>query len=221
MKFRKINDTTINCIITQDDLKKHGIDLDDLFDRRKNAVEFIRRIIIKAASSVNLNIKNDYTSMRISVLPDQSVSLTISQDPVESAKIREHKEMAAQPAERKTAAPEMMGRAPGRRMPAAISDNGTYIFRFAAVMDTVKCCRILAFCRGIETSLYFVKETGDYYLLISKGADPAEDYSSIVLSLNEFGEMVSCDEVTLAYMKEHSECILRSRAAQQISEIYS
>ena len=95
------------------------------------------------------------------------------------------------------------------------------IFRFAAVMDTVKCCRILAFCRGIETSLYFVKETGDYYLLISKGADPAEDYSSIVLSLNEFGEMVSCDEVTLAYMKEHSECILRSRAAQQISEIYS
>ena len=70
MKFRKINDTTINCIITQDDLKKHGIDLDDLFDRRKNAVEFIRRIILKAASSVNLNIKNDYTSMRISVLPD-------------------------------------------------------------------------------------------------------------------------------------------------------
>ena len=101
MKIRKINDTTINCIITQDDLKKHGIDLDDLFDRRKNAVEFIRRIILKAASSVNLNIKNDYTSMRISVLPDQSVSLTISQDPVESAKIREHKELAAEQGERK------------------------------------------------------------------------------------------------------------------------
>ena len=30
LKFRKINDTTINCIITQDDLRKHGIDLDDL-----------------------------------------------------------------------------------------------------------------------------------------------------------------------------------------------
>ena len=39
MKFRKINETTINCIITQDDLKKHGINLDDLFDRKKNAVE--------------------------------------------------------------------------------------------------------------------------------------------------------------------------------------
>ena len=34
MKFRKINDKTINCIITQDDMKKHGINLDDLFGRR-------------------------------------------------------------------------------------------------------------------------------------------------------------------------------------------
>ena len=221
MKFRKINDTTINCIITQDDLKKHGIDLDDLFDRRKNAVEFIRRIILKAASSVNLNIKNDYTSMRISVLPDQSVSLTISQDPVESAKIREHKEMAAQPGERKPDAPEVKKRASGRRAPSLTADNGTYIFQFPTVMDTVKCCRILSSCKGIETSLYFVKETGNYYLLIGKGTDADENYSGIVLSLNEFGKMVSCDEVTLAYIKEHSECILRSRAAQQISEIYS
>ena len=58
LKIRKINDTTINCIISQDDLKKHGIDLDDLFDRKKNAVEFIKRIILKAASSVNMNMKN-------------------------------------------------------------------------------------------------------------------------------------------------------------------
>jgi negative regulator of genetic competence, sporulation and motility len=221
LKFRKINDTTINCIITQDDLKKHGIDLDDLFDRRKNAVEFIRRIILKAASSVNLNIKNDYTSMRISVLPDQSVSLTISQDPVESAKIREHKEMAAQPGERRRDDAEAVRQASARRMSSAASERGTYVYQFSSVMDTVKCCRILASCRGIETSLYFVRETGAYYLIIAKGTDPAEDYSSIVLSLNEFGKMVSCDDVTLAYLKEHSDCILRSGAAQQISEIYS
>ena len=220
MKIRKINDTTINCIITQDDLKKHGIDLDDLFDRRKNAVEFIRRIILKAASSVNLNIKNDYTSMRISVLPDQSVSLTISQDPAESAKIREHKEMASGQGERKRDDKEVIRHASARRTQLT-SDSGTYVFQFSSVMETAKCCRILASCRGIETSLYFVRETGAYYLLVAKGTDPSEDYSSIVLSLNEFGSMVSCDEITLAYLKEHSDCILRSRAAQQISEIYS
>ena len=43
MKFRKINETTINCIITQDDLKEHGINLDDLFDRKN---EYEKRLYI-------------------------------------------------------------------------------------------------------------------------------------------------------------------------------
>lgn len=216
MKFRKINDTTINCIITQEDLKKHGIVLDDLFDRKKNAVEFIKRIIHKAASSVNLNIKSDYTSMRISVLPDQSVSLTISQDPEESVRIREQKDITQEPAARKAAAP-----APAGTLRGLTSESGTYVFQFPSVRDCAKCCRILADCGGIETALYFVRQTGIYYLVIGRGADAAQDYDRVVLRLNEFGRMVSCDEATLAYMKEHSDCILRSRAAQQIAEIYS
>lgn len=221
MKFRKINDTTINCIITQDDLKKHGILLDDLFDRKKNAVEFIKRIILKAASSVNLSIKNDYTSMRISVLPDQSVSLTISQDPVESARIREQGDLSALPPE-SSAGPSGNERvkAPARTL-SGISESGTYLFRFPSVGAAAPACRILASFYGFDTSLYFVRETGSYYLLIEKGIDPADDYDRIVLRINEFGKMVTCSDMALAYMKEHSDCILRSRAAQQISELYS
>lgn len=218
MKFRKINDTTINCIITQDDLKKHGIDLDDLFDRKKNAVEFIKRIIHKAASSVNLNMKNDYTSMRISVLPDQSVSLTISQDPGESAKIREHKDMAARSADdgKKASAAEA-----ARKEGKAVTGSGTYVFQFASVMDTIPCCRMLENCRGLESSLYFVRETGNYYLVISRGSDASAEYDSAVLKVNEFGKMVTCSDRTLAYIREHCDCILGRKAVQQISELYS
>ena len=128
--------------------------------------------------------------------------------------------MASEQGERKRDDKEVIRHASARRTQLT-SDSGTYVFQFSSVMETAKCCRILASCRGIETSLYFVRETGAYYLIIAKGTDPSEDYSSIVLSLNEFGSMVSCDEITLAYLKEHSDCILRSRAAQQISEIYS
>ena len=221
MKFRKINDTTINCIITQDDLKKHGIDLDDLFDRKKNAVEFIKRIILKAASSVNMNMKNDYTSMRISVLPDQSVSLTISQDPVESAKIREHKEIAAGSEEGSRKAREEAAAGAARRAAVDTAKSGTYIFRFYSIMDTLPSCRILGTCRGLASSLYFVRESGFYYLVISRDIDAEEDYDSTVLRINEFADMVSCSESTLAYIREHSDCILRKRAVQQISELYS
>lgn len=220
MKFRKINDTTINCIISQDDLKKHGIDLDDLFDRKKNAVEFIKRIIRKAASSVNLNMKNDYTSMRISVLPDQSVSLTISQDPVESAKIREHKEIASGSREGSGRPNEETADRVSRKTGMNTAESGTYVFRFPGIMDTLSSCRILSTCRGLASSLYFVRESGYYYLVISRDVDAEEDYDSTVLRINEFADMVSCSDTTLAYIREHSDCILRRRAVQQISELY-
>lgn len=221
MKFRKINDTTINCIITQDDLKKHGIDLDDLFDRKKNAVEFIKRIILKAASSVNMNMKNDYTSMRISVLPDQSVSLTISQDPAASALIKEQKDLASGSRPGSGKANEKAAERAAQKAGVDIAKSGTYVFRFYSIMDTLSSCRILRTCRGLTSSLYFVRESGFYYLVISRDVDSEEDYDSTVLRINEFADMVSCSDTTLAYIREHSDCILRKRAVQQISELYS
>ena len=221
MKFRKINDTTINCIITQDDLRKHGIYLDDLFDRKKNAVEFIKRIILKAASSVNMNMKNDYTSMRISVLPDQSVSLTISQDPAASALIREQKDLASGSRSGSGKAGEKAAERAAQKAEGDIAKSGTYVFRFYSIMDTLSSCRILRTCRGLTSSLYFVRESGFYYLVISRDVDAEEDYDSTVLRINEFADMVSCSDTTLAYIREHSDCILRKRAVQQISELYS
>ena len=222
MKFRKINETTINCIITQDDLKKHGINLDDLFDRKKNAVEFIRGVILKAANSVNLSMKNDYTSMRISVLPDHSVSLTISQDPAVSART---KEMTGKAAALQKDMNSGNRTAEARENTNAIrnhtaSKSGTYVFQFTSIMDMAACSRMLAGEPGIRSSVYYVESTGSYYLILEKADHESPDYDSRVLSVNEFGTMVNCSDKTLAFMREHSSCILNKNAVQRISELY-
>ena len=218
MKFRKINDTTINCIITQDDMKKHGINLDDLFERKRNAVEFVRGIIVKAASTVNLNMKSDYTAMKISVLPDRSVSLTISQDPSESNRIREVKEgPAANP-----------GSVPGaqERLSESVKNGfkpaeGIYVFRFSSFADLIRCCRMLSALYDWGGSVYSVAETGFCYLLLERGSKPDSRYDSIILKASEFGKMLTCDERTLAYMKEHCRCIIEKNAIPRISELYN
>lgn len=219
MKFRKINDNTINCIITQDDLRKHGINLDDLFDRKKNAVEFIKAIILKAARSVNLNIKNEYTSMRLSVLPDQSVSLTISQDPSESEKIHKEKSKAFASAKGGRNNADSGKDSVAREKTDSVS-SGTYLFRFSSIMEMAGCCHMLAVIPGIESSVYYNKDTGDYYLILEKGEEADDGYDSAVLRVNEFGQMVTCDAGTLAFLKEHSDCVVRRGAVRKISELY-
>ena len=80
MKIRRINDNTISCIISPEDLKEHGIRIDDFFERKKEAVDFIRATVAKAILSENFDLTGEMTTMRISVLPDHSLSLLISRE---------------------------------------------------------------------------------------------------------------------------------------------
>ena len=218
MKFRKINETTVNCIITQDDMEKHGINLDDLFERKRNAVEFIRGIIVKAASTVNLNIKSDYTAMKISVLPDRSVSLTISQDPAESDRIREAKDASSDSPEHSAKANERISESVRNSAKPA---EGGYVFRFTSFGDLIRCCRMLSALYDWGGSVYSVEETGLSYLILERGTKPDSRYDSIILKASEFGKLLTCDERTLAYMREHCRCIIEKNAIPRISELYN
>lgn len=218
MKFRKVNETTVNCIITPEDLRENGIALDDLFDRKKEAVDFIRRIIMKAADTGQLNLQNEYTSMKLAVLPDHSVSLTLSQDPGESRSIQQAKEKARILSEKI------------REIAAQKSDEGkaesssqvsadTFIYKFSSIRDMAGCCRILSGA-AMDSSLYRVEEEKTYYLLIERNEQSDETFESRVLSVNEFGRMLSNDAASLAYLKEHAQCILEKDAAVRIANLY-
>lgn len=81
MKFRRINEKTINCIITPEDLKLGGIELRDLFERKEEALKFLQSYIVSAAASEKFDLSGNYTNMRIAVLQDHTISLTLSESP--------------------------------------------------------------------------------------------------------------------------------------------
>ena len=46
MKFSRINETTIRCYLTREDLDSSGINLYDIMERKTNAMEYLRRVIM-------------------------------------------------------------------------------------------------------------------------------------------------------------------------------
>lgn len=86
MKFSRINETTINCYLSQEDLASSGIDLDDIMERKSNAMEYLHRVILEAAREENFRLDGGVTTMQIRAMMDGSLSLTLScQDPGEMA----------------------------------------------------------------------------------------------------------------------------------------
>ena len=79
MKFRRINKNTINCIITSEEMQAHGVGIDDIFEKKEQGMDFLRQILNEAARRLDFHASGTVTSMQLSVLPDKSLSLTISE----------------------------------------------------------------------------------------------------------------------------------------------
>ena len=80
MKFTRVNKDTINCIITEDDMDEQGLKLEDLFEKSQEAMNFLHGVMERAAEEVDYKPTGAYTPMQITVLPDHSISLTLSEN---------------------------------------------------------------------------------------------------------------------------------------------
>ncbi len=80
MEFRRINKDTITCIITEDDMDEQGIKLEDLFEKKKEAMDFLHDIMKKAEEEVDYKPTGSFMPLQITVLPDHSISLTLSEN---------------------------------------------------------------------------------------------------------------------------------------------
>ena len=81
MEFKRINENTVNCIISENDMDEMGITIDDLFKKKDDALEFLKDIVEKAQAEVEFKPIGGCTPMQITVLPDHSLCLTMSENP--------------------------------------------------------------------------------------------------------------------------------------------
>ena len=80
MEFKRINKDTVTCIITEDDMFEQGIKLEDLFEKKKEAMDFLHEVMKKAEEEVDYKPTGSFMPMQITVLPDHSISLTLSEN---------------------------------------------------------------------------------------------------------------------------------------------
>lgn len=250
MLFKRINKNTINCIITEQDLSEQGIQVEDFLNRKEEAMAFLRRVILQAAREENFSLSGDYTSMRISVLPDHSISLTLT-DGVPSEvkenkeiaelidKLRQRKQQKSQDQQqgkntsaaggaRNSRAVSAAQQDPDRKSAGRAGRNGarqdqsisSYGCIFFTMNDVINCCRTIADVDCYHSSLYVNHDAEEYYLLLDrKGSDTDAEFEKVCLSMNEFGQSIDNEPGYLASIREHSQCVLKDDAVQQLAKL--
>ena len=80
MEFKRINKDTVNCIITEDDMEEQGIKIEDLFERKKEAMDFLHDVMRRAEEEVDYKPTGAFMPMQVTVLPDHSISLMLTEN---------------------------------------------------------------------------------------------------------------------------------------------
>ena len=80
MKFKKIGEDKIRCVITKEEMEQNGMQLGDFVSDQEKTQSFIRDILAEACETLGIETHAKAYSVQMTVMPQGDVALLISPD---------------------------------------------------------------------------------------------------------------------------------------------
>ncbi len=220
MKIERIDDKTVKCFISNEELEELEITYKDFILRSEKAKEVVEDIIEQAVEEVGYKPPEFAMDMQIMMLPDKGMILTLSERTPEDLKknpmlqeylkevqktLQEHFGDIAEFAKK---AKEPLGEVKKQQMPDFA------VFAFDSIRQLSDFAAVLPKNMRMISSLY---KMGDvYYLYLQKGGASYERYSRACIHALEYGVLYGATEDKIRYLQEHGECIIEEKAIVKV-----
>lgn len=220
MKYKKINDATVQCIITQEDMMEYGLTLTDIFERNERGEEFLRDVIERAHDEVGYQINTGNIAMQITPLKDKGLVVTFTDEgPAAFKDILQHlkdvlQDVSAELIQQNDAEQD----AKTADKPAQTYEENRRMFVFASLHQAMQYTAAIPNNYSVKSHLY--KEGEAYYLVLEKNRLSYKVFNKISAQAVEFGNLIAVSEERMLYLEEHGECLIRDRAVSRLRKIY-
>ena len=237
MKFTRINENSIRCVITRQEMDAAGVKLDDLMDDRGKAEEFLRFILQEARTELNFHATGDSLNVQLSVMQDGDVSLMISDDTSAAihAMIQQFKEklrdfseiLSGGSSEAKPYEPvDFSAEEKRKQIEQALgiledaADSEPLVMTVWAQLDDLEGCialaRSLSYLGDIPSDLY--SYDGHYYMHISM-TQIKREIAHNVFTVAEYSHAVFNDESIAGVIGEHGRPLIMEHALSGLREL--
>lgn len=220
MKYKKINEATVQCIITEEDMLEYGLTLSDIFERNEKGEGFLRDIIERAHEEVGYTISGESIAMQITPLQDKGLAVTFTNEgPMGFKDILQHlKEVLQGVSAELTRQEEEERRNAGQGRPGEDFDENRRMFVFASLHQAMQYTASIPRELSVKSHLY--KEGEAYYLVMEKNRISHKMFNKLSAQAVEFGNLIAVTEEKMTYLKEHGECLIADRAVSRLRRIY-
>ena len=226
MKFKKIDNKTLCCMLTNEDLTDNDITLEDFIHNRDKVQAFLEDLIETAKDEVGFEANGPMLSIQIMAMQPDGVMITFSEEPKDMASAIRHglEQVKGEMKEEGWVEVDAGGDIDietdvDQNIEENDSEKMQTIFRFADMDTLLLFAENLPVWRGLASSLYKDEKSGAYLLLLVKGHISHENYRLVVATAMEFGELAGATDVKAAYLQEHCRTVIKEKAVLKLKKL--
>lgn len=225
MRIERIDEKTVKCFLSNDELEAYEITYKDFVLRSEKAKEIVEQIIEQAEEKVGYQPPKYAFDLQIMMLPDKGMILTFSESDPRSIQgandrildcLREMKHLLEEKGNEAPLVIEEPQNSKGRKQ--EISESSRLpefaIFAFEKLRDVCDYASMIPKGLRVKSALY--QMDGSYYLCLRKGTASYEKYSRACVQAIEFGTLYSADIKKLALFEEHGQCLAEDYALKKV-----
>lgn len=236
MTFKRIDESTIRCIVTEEDMEENGLELDDFFKQSDKAQDFLRELIEQATEEVGYESSPGMVSLQIMPLPDHALAITFSEseskewhnmmenirDILEDMKERVKEQGTLQDGD----APELTAEeVPAVDIPAGKGRRGQGVdakmrlFAFVSLRHAIQYAKTVQEKGAVHSTLYKDAPNQVFYMTLEKGRLSSNKYNVLCTNATEFATYIADGDKVLGYLKEHGEVLIEKRAVKVLAKL--
>ncbi len=233
MKFRKLDDKTVCCMLSQEELTDNDITIEDFIHNKDKVQNFLEEIIDAAREEVGFEANGPMLSIQVMAAYPDGVMITFSEDAKDMASILKAG-LAQMKGELEDAqwSPSVALSKGGEKQKAAQSEDETEkeqekksrkeelttVFVFSDMNHLIRFAKYAPVRSGLDSVLYKSPEEL-FYLGLMKRRMSDERYRAVVSTAMEFGKFSGATSLQMAFMEEHYDCMIPDKAVNVLKKI--
>lgn len=243
VKFRRIDENTIRCIITEEDMQEYNVEIIDFFRDRQKVSSFLRTVVERAAEEIGYEVQHGVISMQLVPLAKNQLAITFSDKPeteindmLEQVKnnlgdingefISDLMEQMPEFSEEEASTifdsmiqeDEKTEQKTQEKTPSIETSDMTAIIEFASMKDVEKYISTISYHGAIKSDLY-KDASGVYLLVIEKARMAINRYHSLCENAKEYCISINYNPSRVVWLKEHTVCMIEKKAVKILQGI--
>lgn len=233
MKIERVDEKTVKCYLTNEELNEYQITYKDFILRSDRAREVMEEIMGQAEEEVGYQPPKFAFDLQIMMLPDKGMILTFSEKEPDGVKagesflecLKDIKSVKDMLTGATPGSPEANDKEALALLEAGEEGDGAGqeirpdrgVFAFDGMKDLLRYAALIPENQDMGSSLYVCDD--HFLLLLERGEATDRFFSHACIRALEFGNLSTAQPQRISWLKEHSRCLIEESALPKLRQV--